>query len=93
MARTIIQLFISRESATYHFTRRQIELACEHALGHDDCPEIRIIDIADHPDLAEKFNIEALPTIIVGGKRYIGTPSPELLSTCMGLSNGEKNRS
>lgn len=81
-----ILLFISKESATYHFTRRQVELACEQALGAKNAPAVRVIDIAEHPELAEKYNIEALPTLIVGAKRYIGAPSTELLSTCMGLA-------
>ncbi len=83
---TTILLFVSKESATYHFTKRQVELACQQALGPAGIPAVKVIDIAEHPDLAEKYNIEALPTLIVGGKRFIGTPSPELLSTCMGLA-------
>lgn len=81
-----ILLFISKESATYHFTRRQVELACEQALGAKNAPAVKVIDIAEHPDLAEKYNIEALPTLIVGAKRFIGTPTHDLLSTCMGLA-------
>lgn len=81
-----ILLFISKESATYHFTKRQVELACQQALGAALAPAVKVIDIAEHPDLAEKYNIEALPTLIVGSKRFIGTPTPEFLSTCMGLA-------
>ncbi|MEY4744414.1 MAG: Thioredoxin domain [Candidatus Parcubacteria bacterium] len=83
---TTILLFISKESATYHFTKRQVELSCQRALGAGKAPAVKVIDIAEHPDLAEKYNIEALPTLIVGSKRFIGTPTPELLSTCMGLA-------
>jgi protein-disulfide isomerase len=83
-AKTIL-LFISRESATYQFTKRQVEMACDQALGAS-APAIKVIDIADNPDLAEKYNIEALPTLIVGDKRYIGAPSQDLLNTCLGLA-------
>lgn len=83
---TTILLFISKESATYHFTQRQVELACEQALGAKNAPTVKVIDIAEHPELAEQYNIEALPTLIVGAKRFIGTPSSDLLSTCMGLA-------
>lgn len=81
-----ILLFVSKESATYHFTKRQVELACTQALGAGNAPEIKVIDITDHPELAEKHNIEALPTLIVGNRRFIGSPSPEILKTCMGLA-------
>lgn len=86
MSNESILLFISKESATYHFTRRQVELACEQALGPANAPKIKVIDIAEHPELAEEHNIEALPTLIVGNKRYIGTPTTDMLATCMGLA-------
>jgi hypothetical protein len=78
-----ILLFISRESAVYDFIRRQVELACSSAGRSVD---IEVIDIAEKPELAEEHNIEALPTFIVGQRRFIGTPSPEMLSTCLGLA-------
>lgn len=81
-----ILLFISKESATYQFTKRQVELACSQALGKD-VPQVKVIDISEHPEMAEQYNIEALPTLIVGGKRYIGAPTASLLSTCMGLAD------
>lgn len=81
-----ILLFVSKESATYHFTKRQIELACAQALGAASAPTVRVIDISERPELAEEHNIEALPTLIVGGRRFIGAPSSEMLATCMGLA-------
>jgi hypothetical protein len=85
MQKPRILLFVSKESATYQFTKRQVELACSRAVGKD-AVEIEIIDIADRPDLAEQHNIEALPTIIVGGKRYVGMPGPDVLTTCLGIA-------
>ncbi|HTM68586.1 MAG TPA: thioredoxin family protein [Candidatus Binatia bacterium] len=84
-----ILLFISKESATYHFTKRQVEIACSSALAKE-APEVKIVDISEHPELAEQYNIEALPTLIVGAKRYIGAPTAALLSTCMGLADERK---
>lgn len=81
-----ILLFISKESATYHFTKRQVEIACSSALGKE-VPQVKVIDISEHPEMAEQYNIEALPTLIVGGKRYIGAPTAALLSTCLGLAD------
>jgi len=37
-------------------------------------------------ELAEKYNIEALPTIIIGNKRFIGAPTVELFRSAMGIS-------
>lgn len=85
-----ILLFISKESATYHFTKRQVEIACENALGAKGVPRVEVIDISEHPELAEQYNIEALPTLIVGAKRYIGAPTAALLSTCMGIADERK---
>ncbi|MFC1702908.1 circadian clock KaiB family protein, partial [Patescibacteria group bacterium] len=80
-----ILLFVSRESATYHFTRRQVEGACAHVFGETWKVNLKVIDIEEQPELAERHNIEALPTLIVSGKRFVGTPTQEMLSTCMGL--------
>ena len=77
-----ILIFISRESATFNFVSRQVEMSCG-ATGRGGA-QIEVIDIADHPDLAEKYNIEALPTIVVGERRYVGLPNAEVLNTCMG---------
>lgn len=65
----------------YHFIRHQVEAACEQAFGKSHEVALQVIDIADSPELAEEFNIEALPTLIVGHKRFIGTPTPEMLAS------------
>jgi hypothetical protein len=39
--------------------------------------EVEVIDATANPELAEKYKIEALPTLIIGHKRYIGSPSAE----------------
>ena len=86
MKRLDILLFISRESATYHFTRRQVEGACENVFGESWHVNLKVIDIEENPELAEKYNIEALPTLIVSGKRFVGTPTSDMLAACMGLA-------
>jgi len=86
MKKDDILLFISRESATYNYTRRQVELACKDVFGRRSAPALRIIDIEDDPALAERHNIEALPTIIIGDKRIVGTATREMLTTCMGFT-------
>lgn len=78
-----ILLFISKESATYSYTRRQVELAYKDVFGQDAKAEFKVIDIEDKPQLAELHNIEALPTIIIGDKRIVGTATRKTLVTCM----------
>lgn len=74
-----ILLFVSQESAVYNFVRRQVEVACSQETG----VALEIIDIAEHPELAEQYNIEALPTLIVGDKRFVGQPTAETLAVCI----------
>ncbi len=80
-----ILLFISKESAVYNFTRRQVESACANALDGKGAV-LEVVDIAENPEMAERYNIEALPTLIVGTRRYIGAPTAEVLNTCLGLN-------
>lgn len=81
---SVILLFISKESATYHYTRKQVETACAGVSGRS---QVKVIDIAEQPEMAEKYNIEALPTVVIGNRRYVGTATSEVLSSCMGLSS------
>lgn len=80
MNRQTIMLFISTESPTHSFARRQVELACAQAFA-GACPgDLKVVDVGVHPELAEKFNIEALPTVIVGERRIVGIPQLERLA-------------
>jgi thioredoxin-related protein len=38
---------------------------------------VEVIDITKNPELAEKYKIDALPTLIIGDKKYIGVPNTE----------------
>ncbi len=78
-----IILFISRESAVYHFVRHKVEAAFDQVFGLKHQTRLEVIDIAERPELAEQYNIEALPTLIVGDKRFIGNPTPEMLASCL----------
>lgn len=87
MGESEVLLFVSRESATYHFTVRQVEDACSKA--HENMPDcgrvLRVIHIEDDPEAAERFNIEALPTLIVGRRRFVGTPTADSIDTLVAL--------
>ncbi len=75
-----ILLFISKESPTHEFARHQLEMACSHAFKSGKV-DIRVVDVGEEPDVTEDYNIEALPTIVIGEKRIIGIPSVEILAT------------
>lgn len=47
------------------------------SLGKISPFEVEIVDVAEHPELAEKYRIDALPTLVIGEKRYIGRPTPQ----------------
>jgi len=82
-------LFVSRESATYRYVKSQVELHCGQAFG-DDGYNLRVIDVINRPDLAEKHNIEALPTTVCDGKRFIGTPRPGMNNGFLGFVGGQR---
>jgi hypothetical protein len=78
-------LFVSKESAVYRFTRRQVEFAVQEMFGKGADVDLEIIDIEEQPELAEEHNIEALPTLVYGRKRLVGAPTPEALASWLGL--------
>lgn len=40
--------------------------------------EIQVIDVEKNPELAETYHIDALPTLIINNKKYIGKPDAEM---------------
>lgn len=70
-----ILLFIKKD-ATYFSTDIENFKKIISALGKIRPSKIEVIDIVDHPEMAEKYKIEALPTLIINERRYIGKPSP-----------------
>ena len=84
-----VQLFISQESATYHYVKSQVESYCRETYGESGF-ELTVIDVINRPDLAEKHNIEALPTTICDGKRFIGIPRLDGLMSLAGGQAGKK---
>jgi hypothetical protein len=84
-------LFISKESATYHYTIRQVEDACSQAQLKACTHHLKIIHIEDDAEAAERFNIEALPTLIVGERRFVGTPNAEIVEKLVALMMSKTN--
>jgi protein-disulfide isomerase len=41
--------------------------------------ETRIIDVEKEPEMAEKYKIDALPTLVIGEKRFVGRPKADII--------------
>lgn len=71
-----ILLFISKDSIYFQVTMQEFQkLLKEFEKIQPFSSEI--IDINKDPDMAEKYKIDALPTMIIGDKRFIGQPKAE----------------
>lgn len=74
--KTKVLLFISRNSVYFNAGLdefKQIMLS----LSHLSPIEVQTIDVSQNPELAEKYQVSAIPTLIINDKRYIGNPTPE----------------
>lgn len=71
-----ILLFISKNSVYFSAdinNFKKILAAMEKLAPY----EIESIDVGDRPDLAEKYKIEVLPTLVVNDKKYLGVPTSQ----------------
>lgn len=41
--------------------------------------KLKVINVSENPEAAEKFGIFALPTVMIGGVSVTGIPEPEML--------------
>ncbi|HCS79298.1 TPA: hypothetical protein DIV55_06200 [Patescibacteria group bacterium] len=73
---TQVILFISKNSIYTEITLREFKTVILE-LEKSQPFKAEIIDINERPDLAEKYKIEATPTLIIGNKRFIGEPKAE----------------
>jgi thiol-disulfide isomerase/thioredoxin len=53
--------------------------------------DLKIINVSENPDAAEKYGIFALPTVMVGGVSVTGIPEPDMLMK-MVLGAGVKTK-
>jgi protein-disulfide isomerase len=68
-----IVLFISKESIYFKVTMEEFQtLLAELEKLQPFTSEI--IDVNESPEKAEEYKVDALPTIIIGDKRFIGKP-------------------
>jgi hypothetical protein len=73
---TNILLFISKSSIYFQTTMDEFQKLLT-ALEEIQPFKSEIIDVNENPDMAEKHKVDALPTMIIGDKRFIGQPSTE----------------
>jgi protein-disulfide isomerase len=73
---TKIMLFISKSSLFFHTTMEEFQKLLK-TLEKIQPFSSEIIDVNEQPELAEKYKIDALPTVIINDKRFIGQPSSE----------------
>jgi protein-disulfide isomerase len=83
-----ILLFISKSSIYFHSTMEEFQKLLK-TLEEVQPFTAEIIDINENPEMAEKYRIDALPTVIIGDKRFIGQPSTEKILEII-KSDGEK---
>jgi len=74
--KTKILLFISKESIYFQTTMEEFKKLMK-ALEAVQPFESEVVDVGENPDMAEQYKIDALPTMIIGDKRFIGQPSTE----------------
>ncbi len=74
--KTKILLFISKESIFFQTTMDEFQKLLK-TLEKVQPFTSEVIDISEKPDMAEKYKVDALPTMIIGDKRFIGQPNSE----------------
>jgi len=85
---TKILLFISKSSIYFQTTMEEFQKLTK-ALEEVQPFTSEIIDVSENPDKAEEYKIDALPTMIIGDKRFIGQPSAEKI---MGIIKNDSKK-
>ena len=73
MSKGPIILFISK-GAKYLITEIDEFKRVAHELSRRRF-KIEVVDISKNPEMAEKYKIEALPTLMIKNQRFVGRPS------------------
>ncbi len=74
--KTKIILFISKDSIYFQVTMEEFQKLLK-TLEELQPFTHEIIDAMENPEMAEKYKVDALPTLIIGDKRFIGQPKAE----------------
>jgi protein-disulfide isomerase len=87
--KTKILLFIAKDSIYFQVAMDEFKKLMK-ALEQIQPFTSEIIDVSDNPDMAEKYKVDALPTMIIGDKRFIGQPSSEKIMEIIKKDEGNK---
>jgi len=71
-----IILFISKSSIYFQVTMEEFQKVLKELEAIQPFTS-DIIDVSEHPEKAEEYKIDALPTLIIGDQRFIGQPKAE----------------
>jgi protein-disulfide isomerase len=74
--KTKIILFVSKGSIYFQTTLEEFQKLLK-VLEEIQPFTSEVIDVNEAPDMAEQYKVDALPTLIIGDKRFIGQPSTE----------------
>lgn len=74
--KTKILLFISKSSIYFQTTMEEFQKLLK-TLEEVQPFTSEVIDVNENPEMAEKHKVDALPTMIIGNKRFIGQPKAE----------------
>ena len=78
MEKKKILLFISKDSIYFGTTMEEFQkllIALEQLQPFTH----QVIDVSEDPDKAEEYKVDALPTLIIGDKRFIEQPKAETI--------------
>jgi hypothetical protein len=71
-------LFVSKMSIFFQATLSEFEKIIA-VLEKSQPFHTRVIDVDEEPDMAEKHKVDALPTLIIGNKRFVGRPNVDTI--------------
>jgi protein-disulfide isomerase len=74
--KTKITLFVSKSSLYFQTTMEEFQKLLK-VLEEVQPFTSEVIDVNEKPEMAEEYKVDALPTMIIGDKRFIGQPSTE----------------
>jgi len=74
--KTKVLLFISKDSLYFQVTMEEFKKLMK-ILEEIQPFESEIIDITTNTEMAEEYKVDALPTLIIGDKRFIGKPDAD----------------
>lgn len=89
--KTKILLFISKSSIYFQVTMEEFQKLLK-ALEKTQPFTSEVIDITEKPEMAEKYKVDALPTLIIGDKRFIGQPKAEAIMKLIRTDNKKISR-